>query len=84
MLALKEKRKKEAAEASSNKEDGNNNEEQGKKVSLLGVGGKATRKTEGSKKRTPGEIRIQKGECLISLSSFPYYIQWLVIPLDVF
>ena len=35
------------------------------KVSLLGIGGKKTsvnEKNGGGKKRTPGEIRIQKGE----------------------
>lgn len=35
------------------------------KVSLLGIGGKKTSANEkngGGKKRTPGEIRIQKGE----------------------
>jgi len=32
-------------------------------VSLLGgIGGKKVKKSEGGKKRTPGEIRIQKGE----------------------
>ena len=69
MLALKKKRAKEAAEAaeaakeaSENKAEGSTND----KVSLLGIGGKKKKdKTSegknGGKKRTPGEIRIQKG-----------------------
>ena len=40
-----------------------------KKVSLLGVGGKKKKTGEdgkkAGKKRTPGEIRIQKGKCIL-------------------
>lgn len=62
----------------------------GKKISLLGVGGKK-KKQEGAggenaktmgKKRTPGEIRIQKGECL-STCYFLLPYRYLVRPFYV-
>lgn len=63
MLALK--KKKEAAAAAAAAEAAENPSSGPPKVSLLGIGGKKTQKKEGSngnaKKRTPGEIRIQKG-----------------------
>ena len=76
MLALKKKREAEAkakaeAEAKAASEDqatpaDSQPSDEPKKVSLLGVGGKKKKdKSEGKtsgKKRTPGEIRIQKGE----------------------
>ena len=70
MLALKKKREEEkkraeeeaakaAAEPNGAAADDSN------KVSLLGIGGKKTKSENGTgstgKKRTPGEIRIQKG-----------------------
>ena len=57
MLALKKKREAEKAEAEKKPEDS------GDKVSLLGIAGKkkAADKNGTGKKRTPGEIRIQKG-----------------------
>jgi len=63
MLALKKKReaeKKEADDAAAAASAGP------EKVSLLGIGGKKQAKNgdsaaNGGKKRTPGEIRIQKG-----------------------
>jgi hypothetical protein len=60
MLALKKKReadKKQAAEEAAANPGG--------KVSLLGVGGQKKKSGNGAtgKKRTPGEIRIQKGRC---------------------
>jgi hypothetical protein len=62
MLALKKKREQEqkaAAEAAA--ADGTG----GEKVSVLGIGGKKQTKSGDdaapSKKRSPGEIRIQKG-----------------------
>ena len=63
MLALKKKREAEAkaaAEAPPTAEEPNSEA----KVSLLGIGGKKkTKSTESTaaKRRTPGEIRIQKG-----------------------
>lgn len=77
MLALKKKREAEAkakaaAEASgaastqpsSAPSSGGESTSSDNKVSLLGIGGKKKSKENGSggKKRTPGEIRIQKGE----------------------
>jgi len=64
MLALKKKReaeKKKAAESGSSETAGP------AKVSLLGVGGKKTTKGDGSsgRKRSPGEIRIQKGKLVV-------------------
>ena len=69
MLALKKKREAEkkaaAAAAAAEAESAKTAEEpKTEKVSLLGIGGKKkTKSGEGSatKKRTPGEIRIQKG-----------------------
>lgn len=69
MLALKKKRegeKKAAAEGGSGKQDAT--PEAGAKVSLLGVGGKKTTRSDGQtggKKRSPGEIRMQKGNSFI-------------------
>jgi hypothetical protein len=41
-------------------------------VSLLGgIGGKKVNKVEGQKKRTPGEIRIQKGKTKHDPPEFP-------------
>ena len=72
MLALKKKREAEAAakkleepvEAAPEEGGG------GGKVSLLGIGGqKKTKSADGAantgKKRTPGEIRIQKGALMV-------------------
>jgi len=69
MLALKKKRETEAkakaeAEAAAAASPGGGAAE---KVSILGIGGKKKKDggkggAGGSKKRTPGEIRIQKGE----------------------
>lgn len=70
MLALKKKREAEAAKTkeeetqnNSNANETENTSSQGK-VSLLGVGGKKTTdksSASGTKKRSPGELRIQKG-----------------------
>jgi len=64
MLALKKKREAEAKAAAESPPA----EEPPKsgKVSLLGIGGKKKTKSSenGTKKRSPGEIRIQKGECV--------------------
>ena len=57
MLALKKKREAEKKAAAEN------NNGDSKKVSLLGVDGKKNIKSATTgKKRTPGEIRIQKGK----------------------
>lgn len=74
MLALKKKREAEAkakaeaeaaAAASSGGKDGASAQAP-EKVSILGIGGKKKKDSgkdgAGGKKRTPGEIRIQKGE----------------------
>jgi hypothetical protein len=61
MLALKKKREAEAKAAAAAPADEPAPVE---KVSLLGIGGKKTTRSNESastKKRTPGEIRIQKG-----------------------
>lgn len=73
MLALKKKREAEAKAKAAAAAAGEQAEqptsapaEEKKKVSLLGVGGKKKKdsgESKGGKKRTPGEIRIQKGEC---------------------
>jgi hypothetical protein len=55
MLALKKKREADAADAASG----------APKVNLLGVGGnkvKSSSTASAGKKRSPGEIRIQKGK----------------------
>lgn len=72
MLALKKKREAEAkAAAEAPTATTAEAPPETEKVSLLGIGGKKKTKsgdTNGSKKRTPGEIRIQKGvyiECLL-------------------
>lgn len=76
MLALKKKREAEAKakaeEEAKAKEDTPSNDNGGaqetkkEKVSLLGIGGKKQTKNgdekKGAKKRSPGEIRIQKGK----------------------
>jgi hypothetical protein len=62
MLALKKKREEEAAKAAAAAPV--DEPEPVEKVSLLGIGGKKKTKSNESaaaKKRTPGEIRIQKG-----------------------
>lgn len=71
MLALKKKREAEkkekeaAAAAAAAEETAANATQQPEKVSLLGIGGKKKTKSEEGdktgKKRSPGEIRIQKG-----------------------
>jgi hypothetical protein len=62
MLALKKKKEAAAAAAAA---AGPDEPASAPKVSLLGIGGKKTSKStengSNSKKRTPGEIRIQKG-----------------------
>lgn len=80
MLALKKKREAEAkakaeAEASgaastqpsSAPSSAGESTSSDNKVSLLGIGGKKKSKENGNgaKKRTPGEIRIQKGEFFV-------------------
>lgn len=60
MLALKKKREEEKKAAETAAAEG------GEKVSVLGIGGKKQTKNNGdgaapTKKRSPGEIRIQKG-----------------------
>lgn len=72
MLALKKKREAEAkakAEAAAQAPPDSQPSSE-PKVSLLGIGGKKKKdKSEGKsggKKRTPGEIRIQKGKSLLS------------------
>ena len=77
MLALKKKREAEAkakaeaeaaAAASPGGKDGG--AQAPEKVSILGIGGKKKKDSgkdgAGGKKRTPGEIRIQKGESAFS------------------
>lgn len=78
MLALKKKRE---AEAKKSEEEGAAAPTaEAKKVSLLGVGGKKTKDASatGVKKRTPGELRIQKGlscservsnECIVCVNA---------------
>lgn len=72
MLALKKKREAEAKKAA---EGENSNGGGTEKVSLLGIGGKKTTRNgdsgkTGGKKRTPGEIRIQKGESIAGSTNF--------------
>ena len=78
MLALKKKReieKKEAEEAAKN-DTGAASPASGPagQVSLFGIGGEKRTKKGGpvGKKRSPGEIRIQKGKFRISI--FPEFI----------
>jgi hypothetical protein len=71
MLALKKKKEAAAAAAAA---AGPDEPPSAPKVSLLGIGGKKTSKSSdgangSSKKRTPGEIRIQKGTQRNSSSS---------------
>jgi hypothetical protein len=76
MLALKKKREAEAKKAAEAAESAsaNGSESPGpEKVSLLGIGGKKTTRNgdsakTGAKKRTPGEIRIQKGAVFAAMS----------------
>ena len=77
MLALKKKREaerkqaaeEEAAAAATNNNNNNNGGTTPPTLSLLGVGGKKQVKNGDSatavKKRTPGEIRIQKGSFVL-------------------
>lgn len=92
MLALKKKKeaeKKAAAEAaaaeSGNKDESTESSSKPQKVSLLGVGGKK-KKDNGSnkegKKRTAGEIRIQKGWFQLNYEFF--YSDWIVCFIGVF
>jgi hypothetical protein len=84
MLALKKKREAEAkaaAEAASTPSSapssaGESTSSADNKVSLLGIGGKKKTKENGGggKKRTPGEIRIQKGKWCICIVDF---LEWL-------
>jgi hypothetical protein len=90
MLALKKKREAEAkaaAEAASTaaasttpssapSSAGESTSSADNKVSLLGIGGKKKTKENGGggKKRTPGEIRIQKGKWCICIVDF---LEWL-------
>jgi hypothetical protein len=69
MLALKKKREADAKEAAAQQEQDSKmavDSNAPAKVSLLGIGGKKKTKNggdgAGGKKRTPGEIRIQKGK----------------------
>ena len=83
MLALKKKREKEAEEArkqaaaaaaAPTSADSANPAATGGTVSLFGIGGeKKTKKGEGQgKKRSPGEIRIQKGKAIQCIfAAFP-------------
>jgi hypothetical protein len=85
MLALKKKREAEAKakaeEAAKDPSGGGAEEPKSGKVSLLGIGGKKQTKNgddkKGGKKRTPGEIRIQKGKftysCLINFVVEDFY-----------
>lgn len=60
MIRLKVKRD---AQQEAPQEQGEKSSDSGKKVKILGIGrGKKTGKGK-EKKRTPGEIRIQKGAC---------------------
>jgi hypothetical protein len=65
MLALKKKREQEQQAAAEAAAEGGGTGTGGEKVSVLGIGGKKQAKSgDGaapSKKRSPGEIRIQKG-----------------------
>ena len=79
MLALKKKREAEkkaaAAAAAAAEAEGKTVEEPKgtEKVSLLGIGGKKKTKSgesTGTKKRTPGELRIQKGVCFCLVWDF--------------
>ena len=84
MLALKKKREAEAKAKAAAAAAGEQAEqptsapaEEKKKVSLLGVGGKKKKdsgESKGGKKRTPGEIRIQKGECIELLETMEAYL----------
>lgn len=79
MLALKKKREaeakaaaEEAARAKQEPSGGNGAEGKSEKVSLLGIGGKKKNKNgdgKTGKKRSPGEIRIQKGNFCIRVSA---------------
>ena len=65
MLALKKKKEQEAKAKAEAEASGNTSAQEPpatQKVSLLGVGGKKKATNGGGgKKRSPGEIRIQKG-----------------------
>lgn len=89
MLALKKKREAEkkaaAAAAAAAEAEGKTVEEPKgtEKVSLLGIGGKKKTKSgesTGTKKRTPGELRIQKGVCVfVSCGIFVYCSRAILI-----
>ena len=71
MLALKKKREAEAKQAKEEDkmavDQQQQQQHQPEKLSLLGIGGKKKTKngdTAPGKKRTPGEIRIQKGKLM--------------------
>ena len=91
MLALKKKREAEAkakaeAEAAAaaspdGKQDGASAQAP-EKVSILGIGGKKKKDSgkdgAGSKKRTPGEIRIQKGEAVVNCMTNAFHVSYFV------
>ena len=89
MLALKKKREAEAKAAAEEavraKEEpasgGDGSAGQPAKVSLLGIGGKkqANAKKSTGKKRSPGEIRIQKGNFLIHNFSIFLFVKSIKI-----
>jgi len=76
MLALKKKRESEAKQAVEEQDSSKMEVDGQPKVSLLGVGGKKATKNgdsmKTSKKRSPGEIRIQKGTKIYSKSRKHY------------
>ena len=87
MLALKKKKQEAAAAAAAASAEAEASQQQVhqpqssprvEKVSLLGIGGRKTTKKEEhnnttAKKRTPGEIRIQKGTSLRRICLTVYY-----------
>jgi hypothetical protein len=83
MLALKKKREAEQkqaeAAAASSSSNGGTTAVAPQKLSLLGVGGKKQAKNGDStntvKKRTPGEIRIQKGAFVLFVVPVPHFQQ---------
>lgn len=87
MLALKKKREAEAKAAAEAPPAAQEPAPSTEKVSLLGIGGKKKTKSgdnNGSKKRTPGEIRIQKGSwlascCLLLLYRMACFLLYLIL-----
>lgn len=90
MLALKKKReaeqkaKKAELAAVDNPSTDAPSAPTSKKVSILGVGGKKTKSSaekgaSGGKRRTPGELRIQKGTFVLIPMIFPSQIMKLTI-----